>query len=733
MQSSGNTKKAQDAKLHFLDYWRIIRIRKTVILAVFLLVVLTTTVVTFFIKPTYSSTVRIAIEKDTSDIAPLIGFRPAAQYDPYWIQTQFEKIQSRSVLHPVIVDPKLDLKKAWAERYKRPSLTTNEMYQVLKKSIDVEQGRNTSVIEITVYSELKEEAAKIANKIAQTYKQQRVDNQMESSKAGIKALEKQEAEQEEKIETAQAEVDDLKVKLGVPDISLADSGVFTSTTGPQIIANLNAAKTEAEITLAQHSALYESLAALEKEDFRKAALSAMPGNRRLSALIERYDELIRGLNSGGGAALGPEHPSMSSLEKEKKTLEEQLQEELDGIMIALKQSVDRYKLVVASLESQIEEAKKKEAENTEKFRPYFTAKRKLEGLQRFLEAIRNRRLQETVDSSLPKTSIVEIYDLAEPALKQVSPKLGLNVALGVLIGLVVGVGLAFFIEYLDTSVKTIDDVEQALGSPVLGVIPQNVSSLLEEGPDSPHAEAYRVLRTNVLFSRKSDDITTMTVVSGGAGEGKSTTIFNLATIFAQNNNKVLVVDSDLRRPSLHKIIGVSNANGLTNHLMNDVRLDEVIQTTKLSTLDFLPSGKLPSSSLGILNSPQMKTFVKDVKSRYDFVFFDSPPIMGVSDASILASEVDMALLVIQYRKYPQAMTVRAKQMVEKVGGNLLGVVLNNINISQDSYYYYYSGYYYDYYEKSNIAKEDKKENDKNGDPKTGKTTGRPELVLKKKY
>ncbi len=733
MQSSGNTKKAQDAKLHFLDYWRIIRIRKTVILAVFLLVVLTTTVVTFFIKPTYSSTVRIAIEKDTSDIAPLIGFRPAAQYDPYWIQTQFEKIQSRSVLHPVIVDPDLNLKKLWEERYKRPSLTTNEMYQVLKKSIDVEQGRNTSVIEITVYSELKEEAAKIANKIARTYKQQRVDNQMESSKAGIRALEEQEEAQKEKIRASQAEVDDLKAKLGVPDISLADSGVFTSTTGPQIIANLNAAKTEAEITLAQHSALYESLAALEKEDFRKAALSAMPGNRRLSALIERYDEIIRGLNSGGGAALGPEHPSMSSLEKEKKTLEEQLQEELDGVMIALKQSVDRYKLVVTSLESQIEEAKKKEAENTEKFRPYFTAKRNLESLQRFLDAILNRRLQETVDSSLPKTSIVEIYDLAEPALKQVSPKLGLNVALGVLVGLIVGVGLAFFIEYLDTSVKTIDDVEQALGSPVLGVIPQNVSSLLEEGPDSPHAEAYRVLRTNVLFSRKSEDITTMTVVSGGAGEGKSTTIFNLATIFAQNNNKVLVVDSDLRRPSLHKILGVSNANGLTNYLVNDVRLDEVIQTTKLAALDFLPSGKLPSSSLGILNSPQMKTFVKDVKSRYDFVFFDSPPIMGVSDASILASEVDMALLVIQYRKYPQAMTVRAKQMVEKVGGNLLGVVLNNINISQDSYYYYYSGYYYDYYEKSNIAKEDKKENDKNGDPKTGQTTKRPELVLKKKY
>ena len=110
----------------------------------------------------------------------------------------------------------------------------------------------------------------------------------------------------------------------------------------------------------------------------------------------------------------------------------------------------------------------------------------------------------------------------------------------------------------------------------------------------------------------------------------------------------------------------------------------------------------------------MKDFIRKVKELYDFVFFDSPPIMGVSDASILASEIDMALLVIQYRKYPQAMTIRAKQMVEKVGGNLLGVVLNNINISQDSYYYYYSGYYYDYYSKHDEDATSKK----NGEAKT---------------
>ncbi len=241
--------------------------------------------------------------------------------------------------------------------------------------------------------------------------------------------------------------------------------------------------------------------------------------------------------------------------------------------------------------------------------------------------------------------------------------------------------------------KTIDDVERALQAPVLGVIPQNVGVIIEEKAESPHAEAYRVLRTNLLFSRKNENWNTISVLSGGAGEGKSTTLFNLATVFAQNGQRVLVVDSDLRRPTLHKILHVSNTVGLTDFLLKQRSLDEVIQKTKVPTLDFMASGKLPSSSMSILGSPQMKETIQELKRRYDFIFFDSPPLLGVSDASVLASEMDMVLQVIQYRRYPQPMTLRAKQMVLKVGGNLVGIVLNNINMSQDENYYYYSGYY----------------------------------------
>ncbi|HUA69418.1 MAG TPA: polysaccharide biosynthesis tyrosine autokinase, partial [Candidatus Saccharimonadales bacterium] len=267
----------------------------------------------------------------------------------------------------------------------------------------------------------------------------------------------------------------------------------------------------------------------------------------------------------------------------------------------------------------------------------------------------------------------------------------LNISLGVIVGLVVGIGLAFFIEYLDTSVKTIDEVERAFQAPVLGVIPQNVGFLLDEGPDNQHAEAYRVLRTHFLFSRKDDTLNSIVVISAGMGEGKSTTALNLATVFAQAGQRTIIVDSDLRRPALHKLLRVSNNVGLTNYLLKQGKLEEVIQTTPVPMLDFMASGKLPSSSMSILNSLQMKDLIAELKQRYDFVFFDSPPILGVSDAAVLASEVDMAIQVIQYRRYPQPMTIRAKQLIEKAGGNLVGIVLNNITMSQDEgYYYYYS-------------------------------------------
>src|SRR6266511_421133 len=202
MEASKTPNPAVESKLHFLDYWRIIRIRKTVILAVFLLVVLTTTAVTFILPESYASTVRIAVEKDTSDIMPLMGYPTAGQYDPYFIQTEFEKIRSKKVLYRVIEE--LDLNNKWKDRYNNGvPLKNTEAYAILNSVVDVRQTRNTTLIEIRVYSDAKdkpaEEASLIAQKIAEVYRLTRVELRQEMSKSGIKALEEERAKQDDKV------------------------------------------------------------------------------------------------------------------------------------------------------------------------------------------------------------------------------------------------------------------------------------------------------------------------------------------------------------------------------------------------------------------------------------------------------------------------------------------------------------------------------------------------------
>jgi len=686
-----------EVKLHFLDYWRIIRIRKTVILAVFLLVAITTTLVTFILPESFASVVRMKVEKDAPDVGGIGERSLQGGFDPYWVQDQFETLQSKSILYTVISN--LHLNTLWAQKLKEDvDLRTEVTYAMLKNKIDVRQSRNTSLIEIKVFSDDKNEEALIDNEIASVYRDHRLETRKEMSSRGIKVLEQELDKRTGEVTNLQAQVEKLKTDLNISDMEAAMPGYTVSPTlEPETLRKLEGLRIEAQAEFTQIDTLYSYLTNLTKANFKKAVITVVR-DEPLVDLLNRQalteEELSKLLETYGG-----DHPEVRSRRAIWETTNKQIDERLEGIIIGLQAKRDAQKAKLDSLQTEVNSNKTIDIKKSNERRPYNQLKRDLESLQYIREKLSMRVIQEKVDAAIPKSTIVDIIDRAEPGLRPVKPNKAVNIILGVIIGLAIGIGLAFFIEYLDTSVKTIDDVERALQAPVLGVIPQNVGSLVEEGPDSPHAEAYRVLRTNILFSQKDPKLNTVTIVSGGAGEGKSTTIFNLATIFAQNGQRVLIVDSDLRRPSIHKLLGVTNAIGLTNFLLKQNSLEDVIQTTPLSTLDFLPSGKLPSSSMGVLSSAQMKELIRELKRRYDWVFFDSPPIMGVSDASILASEVDMVLQVIQYRRYPQPMTIRAKQMIEKVGGNLLGIVLNNINMASDENYYYYSGYYYDYYSK----------------------------------
>jgi len=565
---------------------------------------------------------------------------------------------------------------------------------LLKRHIDLRPVRNTSLIEIRVYSDKPEEAAKIANTIAEVYRDYRVEQRKQLTLGGIKALKEEYDEHELKVRQVQEEVDQLRRELGINDIDAQGSGP-APLMETETLRRMEALRIEGEMRYIGREKMLTQLKPLSRDELKKVIPTAAP-DPLLNSLLEQIafaEQKLVTLQKD----YGPEHSEVVRISAQVDELNKKINDRIDGILVGIETQVASAKAEVDKLRSEVENARTVDRNRAETTRPYFMKKRELDELIRFRTVLTMKQLSEKIDVGLPKSTMVSIVDRATPNLRPVRPNKPLNIALGVIVGLVVGVGLAFFIEYLDTSVKTIDDVERALQSPVLGVIPQNVGYILEEGAESPHAEAYRVLRTNLLFSRKDDKLNTMCVVSAGAGEGKTTTTFNLATVFAQSGQRVLIVDSDLRRPTLHKVMKAANDVGLTNYLLKQNTLEEAIKVSSLPTLHFMSSGKLPSSSLGILSSPQMKDLIAELKQRYDFVFFDSPPIMGVSDASILASEVDMTLQVIQYRRYPQPMNIRAKQLIEKVGGNLIGIVLNNINMSQDESYYYYSGYYHDYY------------------------------------
>ena len=717
---------APEAKLHFLDYWRIIRVRKTVILAVFLLVAMTTTLVTFILPPTYASTTRISVQKDATDIAGVglngLVSQGFGSFDPYWIQTEFEKIQSKMILHQVISN--LDLTVEWGKRYKEGALPLDMTYKLLKREIDVTQARNTSLIEIKAFSPDPNEAAAICNKITDVYRDSRLHQWTELSSRGMDALNAELTKRTVEILALEKELDALKERLGITDVE-TQPGLMTSTLEPEILRREESERIGVKSEYAKLDTTYQELTNYTRTELKRAMLTINPDPllaEMLRDLSNQESKLAQLTNS-----FSLDHPEVKGVRALIGVLNNQIDEKLDGIVRGYKVNVNAKKAQMDSLTRDRDAAKTNDINQAIARRPYIQKKRELERLQSANDKLTSRLIEQKVESAIPKSLIVQVIDRAEPELRPVKPNKILNISLGVIVGLAIGIGLAFFIEYLDTSVKTIDDVERALQAPVLGVIPQNVGYLIAEGPDSPHAEAYRVLRTNILFSLKDPKLNTITVVSAGAGEGKSTTIFNLATVFAQNGSRVIIVDSDLRRPSLHKILKVSNSVGLTNYLLKQSTLEEVIQTSPLATLDFLPSGKLPSSSMGVLSSAQMKELIRDLKRRYDYVFFDSPPIMGVSDASILASEVDAVMQVIQYRRYPQPMTIRAKQMIEKVGGNLLGIVLNNINMASDENYYYYSGYYYDYDSKGEDSNPDKADDSKGADRDKGSAEIKPKF------
>jgi capsular exopolysaccharide synthesis family protein len=282
-----------------------------------------------------------------------------------------------------------------------------------------------------------------------------------------------------------------------------------------------------------------------------------------------------------------------------------------------------------------------------------------------------------------------------PARFASRPNWALNTTFAVLFGAVLALGVALLLEYFDTSFRNVADVESRLKLPVLGVIPFQRNPLGSADDDPANTEPFRVLHTNLNLALKPGQPHALVLFSAGPGEGKSTTLHRLAALMGAGGERVVLIDSDLRRPTQHRLANRPKGPGLSDFLLGQHTLDEVTQKTVSPGLDFIPSGTHAGFTLGLLHANRLRDLIATLRGRYDKIVFDSPPIIGVSDTSVLASAVDGAVLLIQHRRNPQSMVLRAQQIVASLKTPLLGVVLNQVPLhSGEDYGYYTNNYAY---------------------------------------
>jgi len=329
-----------------------------------------------------------------------------------------------------------------------------------------------------------------------------------------------------------------------------------------------------------------------------------------------------------------------------------------------------------------------------------------------------QRMKEAGVSAGLTVSNIQVVDQAEIPTGSYKPNKKLNLLLAAVVGLFLGIGLAFFFEYLDNTVKSPEDVEQLIRLPSFGMVPEisyerkkrlakasyPVELVTHGHPKSILSEAYRNIRTSILLSFSEKPPKKIVITSPNPSEGKTTTVINTAIALSQTGAQVLIIDGDMRHPRIHKIFNEENGAGLSNFLSGNSPLDSIIKKTEVPNLYYIPSGPIPPNPSELIGSKLFKVMMDSLGKKFDHIVLDSPPALGFADSVILSTTVDGVILVVLGGKTPRETLQRAKEVLHQVNAKILGVVINRVDIHRSGYGYYYYRYHY-YYGKDGKKKE----------------------------
>jgi polysaccharide chain length determinant protein (PEP-CTERM system associated) len=720
---AGSAKK-RDRQATFLDLIRALRRRMWLI---FLCLCLALGPVIYYNRtaaPVYEAETTIGFEENR-EIIPALGVTRNI-YGRSFITNQIQEITSRTLSEEVVhVLPDWVIGEYTASAHSPTELGRLETAaRRIRKRISAEPVRDADIIRLKVQAGDPQAAATVANAISEVLRERRLQIKREESSGLRQFIESQIEVVGQQLRSVEEALKEFKETNRITYLDQESQEILRRMTEAEVL--YNKAKAERMETDQRLSYIHRKIAE-ERQGIVPAITDiTSPWTQKLkeqlvdlevqytTLLVQDYPE---------------DHPQMVNLKQQiehtKKSLTEEmlkvaegkdLIEPLSQIEAFLKESVmlgvdyHAYKARETALYKTVESYNRKLESLPEK-------ELQLAQLSRAKE-VNNRtymmlleRAEEARISEAAKISDIRVIDPAIPPESPIRPRKAVNIILGVVIGSAVGIGLAVFLESLDTSIKTSQDVQRTLALPALGMIPaikgeggkmkkgDRTSSLLisHQGNKSSSAEAYRSLRTNLHFANLDRPLSTLVITSALPQEGKTLTVANLGIAIAQFGVKTLLIDSDLRRPMLHRLFGRGKEPGLSDVLVGSVDLHAAIQTTHIPNLWILPSGTIPPDPAELIASQKMRDLLFQVKGDFHIIVCDSPPVIAVTDAALLATETDGIALVVHSGKTEEDAVRQTKVLLEQVNANIFGVILNNIQVDRiygrHSYYYRYSYYY----------------------------------------
>lgn len=583
--------------------------------------------------------------------------------------------------------------------------------EILRSIVIPRTVRDANILEIMVDHHNPKLAARMANAITQEYLEQNVEYKLSSTKRAVRWLSDQLDDLKKELSTSEMALYNFKKDNNIVDVSMEDKQSL-------IISRINLlarSLTEIRIRRMTLSAHRKQVNMAMHKDPLNVGVSKVMDNATIQGLKSAYIREQQAYLEFSGK-YGVKHPQVRAQKTKVDSARADLQQEILNVQKAIEVEYKEVRDNESQLAVAVQRAKNEALELNKKEMAYNRFKQNHQNTTKLYGLVLERMKESDLSAQLKENNI-RLLDRAETPTICIEPKVQINLLIGFFLGLVLGIGLAFVVEKMDSSIKSQEEVEAIPGLTYLGLVPRipgsvhntrgrrpdpqpDLDLIVHRKPRSPVAEACKAVRTNLMFASPDAHLNRILVTSAGPREGKTTTAVSLAITMAQNDNdnRVLALDTDMRRPRMHKVFGVSGKEGITSILLGKAKIEDVVKATEVPNLFVLPCGPPPPNPAEVCQSARFKKLLDDLTERYDIVVLDSPPIMVVTDAAVLGTLVDGALLVARTGQTNRAELREACRHMLDVGTKILGCVLNDMDLDRRKYgYYRYRRYGYSRY------------------------------------